>query len=227
MPGFQESAQPKKTSSAVSTRERLIRSAERLFAEKGFRGATIAEICRGARANIAAVNYHFGDKERLYDIVWRRALTLARERYPLDGGLAPDAPPEKRLEAFIRAMLGRILDPGPVSILARIMTREFIEPSPALDGIAAEVVLPAADHLDGILRELVPDPGDENRLLLCRMSIIAQCILVNLTRESRDRLLKMRRLPTPSFETVVRHITEFSLAGLRSVGADGPEGNGR
>jgi len=50
----------------VATRERLLAAAGRVFAEKDYRKATIAEICRLAETNIAAVNYHFGDKETLY-----------------------------------------------------------------------------------------------------------------------------------------------------------------
>ncbi len=50
----------------VATRKRLLAAAGRVFKEKGYHGATIAEICRVAEANIAAVNYHFSDKETLY-----------------------------------------------------------------------------------------------------------------------------------------------------------------
>ena len=48
------------------TKERLMEVAGQVFAEKGFRDATVREICQRAGANLAAVNYHFGDKERLY-----------------------------------------------------------------------------------------------------------------------------------------------------------------
>ena len=44
------------------TRDRLLKSAERLFADRGFRNVTVREICRAAHANVAAVNYHFSDK---------------------------------------------------------------------------------------------------------------------------------------------------------------------
>ena len=43
------------------TRERLLKAAEALFAERGFKRVTVREICLAARANVAAVNYHFGD----------------------------------------------------------------------------------------------------------------------------------------------------------------------
>ena len=49
-----------------TTKARLLEAAGEEFAEKGFEGATIRSIIERARANIAAVNYHFGDKERLY-----------------------------------------------------------------------------------------------------------------------------------------------------------------
>jgi AcrR family transcriptional regulator len=47
------------------TRGQLLKSACKVFAEKGYREATIAEICEKAGANIAAVNYYFRDKESL------------------------------------------------------------------------------------------------------------------------------------------------------------------
>jgi hypothetical protein len=50
----------------VATRKKLLAAAGRVFAEKGYHDATIAEICRLAGTNIAAVNYHFSDKETLY-----------------------------------------------------------------------------------------------------------------------------------------------------------------
>ena len=56
------------------TRERLLSTAERLFAERGFSKVTIREICKSARANVAAVNYHFNGKKGLYDEVVRSAI---------------------------------------------------------------------------------------------------------------------------------------------------------
>src|SRR5258708_38675381 len=58
----------------LETRSRLLNAAARLFAERGFAKVTVRDICKKARANVAAVNYHFGGKDGLYRAVMRMAL---------------------------------------------------------------------------------------------------------------------------------------------------------
>ena len=63
----------------LETRDRLLKAAEQLFAERGFKNVTVRDICRVARANVAAVNYHFGDKMGLYREVLQIAIDAVRE----------------------------------------------------------------------------------------------------------------------------------------------------
>jgi len=57
----------------LTTRERLLQAATRLFADNGYRGASVRDICNLAGVNPGAVSYHFGGKRQLYRAVLRRA----------------------------------------------------------------------------------------------------------------------------------------------------------
>src|SRR5208282_4220002 len=82
------------------TRRQILEVAGGVFAETGFRDATVREICRRAGANIAAVNYHFGDKETLYAEVLRFAYQKSVEKYPPQKDVSADADAETKLRAF-------------------------------------------------------------------------------------------------------------------------------
>jgi AcrR family transcriptional regulator len=95
---------------AAKTVKSLLAAASEVFAEKGYRDATIAEICKRAKANIAAVNYHFGDKETLYTEAWRHSFSESLKAHPPDGGVSDAAPPEERLRGQVVALLRQIAD---------------------------------------------------------------------------------------------------------------------
>ena len=66
------------------TRERVLRSAETLFAERGFEIVSLRDITGAADANVAAVNYHFGSKEKLIDaVIERHVVPINEERMEL------------------------------------------------------------------------------------------------------------------------------------------------
>src|SRR5438477_9555252 len=92
---------------SIATKKRLLEAAGEVFAEHGFRKATVREICKRARANVAAINYHFRDKESLYSAVLKYWSDIAIQKYPPNLGLGEAAPAEERLHAFIRSFLFR------------------------------------------------------------------------------------------------------------------------
>ncbi len=88
------------------TRDRLLNTAQRLFAEQGFKATSLRQITHEAEANVASVNYHFGSKEEmLNELIRRRVEPVNERRYTLlekyrDEAAGQPIPLEKIFEAF-------------------------------------------------------------------------------------------------------------------------------
>ena len=203
--------------SHAETRRQLLEAAGAVFAEAGFRNATVREICRRARANVAAVNYHFGDKETLYAEVLRESQQRAFVKYPPLLGVAADAPPEDRLRAFIRSFLLRLFDSGPTSRFGRMMSRELVEPTGALDLLLKERLRPMADQLRRIIAELLDRPPTDGQVRLCLFSVVSQCVFFHHCRTVISRLFPEQRLDARAVDQLAGHIARFSLAALKHL----------
>src|SRR3954447_17946485 len=139
------------TNENLVTRQRLLAAAGPVFAEKGFDDATVREICQQADANIAAINYHFGDKQRLYSETLKYWAKQSLAKYPPNMGVTDDATAEQKLAAFIRSFLLRVLSPGRDALYGRLITREMANPTPALATLFAEVIKPLGAELGRIV----------------------------------------------------------------------------
>lgn len=194
-----------------STRDRLLVAAREVFAELGFKGATVREICRRAEVNVAAVNYHFNGKEALF--------MAALEPEPLENliGSADDTDSaEMRLTRFIREFTTRLMGRG-CTPHSQLIMRELLEPSPALDSIAREIVAPLHEHLTGLVREIVGDEVAPEQVRRCVFSIFGQCTYYRNSREMNRRLYPEMDYGEQEIEATARHIAEFSLAGMKRV----------
>jgi TetR/AcrR family transcriptional regulator, regulator of cefoperazone and chloramphenicol sensitivity len=202
------------------TRRSLLAAASEIFAKKGFRDATIAEICRQAKANVAAANYHFGGKESLYVESWRFAFEKSLKTYPPNGGVAEGASIEKQLRGRIMAIMRRVIDPQSYEL--DIFYNEMANPTGLLAGAVQQSIEPIFRGFAGIIRELLGNQPDEKQVRLCLMSIRAQCF-GPLMRERRRKIASPDPLPASSewnlddLETLVDHVTRFSLAGIREI----------
>ena len=82
------------------TKAKLIEAAGQVFAERGFRSATVREICSRAGTPLGSMNYHFRDKIGLYTAVLEHAFRSANEKYPPDLGIGDGATPEEKLRGL-------------------------------------------------------------------------------------------------------------------------------
>ena len=205
-------------SSHAETRRQLLEAAGEVFAWAGFRQATVREICSRAGANVAAVNYHFGDKETLYMETLRYAHAKALEKYPPLLDVPADAPAEKRLRAFVLSLLLRIFDQGPTAWRGKLMLREMIEPTMALDSLIEERIRPMAVLLSRIIADVLACPLNDERVRRCAFSVVSQCVFYHHCRPVICRLFPKQQSPDRKhIEQLADHITDFSLTAMKHL----------
>ena len=204
----------------ICTRERLLEGACEIFAKKGYRDATIADICERASANVAAVNYHFGDKETLYVEAWRLAFHKSLEAYPPDGGISSNAPAEERFRGRIFAAMQRFAYSKNYEF--EIMSKELATPTGLLEEVMRESVEPLQREFGRIVWELLGEHASEQQVQLCRMSVMAQCFNLMFHQRQRKSLAEagIKTDLTPDnfkIEMMTDHVACFSLAGIREI----------
>jgi AcrR family transcriptional regulator len=202
---------------AEDTRQRILEAAGEVFAQHGFHRATIREICAKAGANVAAVNYHFGDKERLYVAVVRYAHLCALVKHPATAGLSNEAPPEERIHGFVRSFLNRLMDEGRPAWHWKLFGRELSEPTAALDLIVQEQVRPNFLFISQAVKDFLGAETPPEIVRTCVASIVGQCLFYHFGRPIFERLNPDLKLGPAAVDPIARHVTDFSLAGLRSV----------
>ncbi len=195
------------------TRDRLLEAAAVRFAEVGYHHAPLREIARLAGANVAAANYHFGGKEGLYLAVVERELARVPDPLPPEGFRGP---PALRLRAFVRFMVDRLFGTRRPDRLLRMLSRELVEPSPALPVFVERVMRPNRRVLEEIVAALVRRPVGDPLVADCAGSVLAECV-------SRHHSRVVIRLTAPEafspawVERLAEHIYRFSLGGIRAA----------
>ena len=207
---------------SADTRARLLEAAVEVFAEEGFRKATIQRICRLAGANIAAAHYHFGDKEGLYTAVFEYAERNAAERPPPE--TAEGKGPEERLRTHVTSFLSRLLDPGRPAWIARLLARELIDPTPALDGFVRRRWRANHAQLADIIRALLGPEATPEAVRLCTLSVISQCVFYRNSAAVVSRLYP-ELVPSREIERLADHVTRFSLAAMHGLARNGKDGS--
>jgi AcrR family transcriptional regulator len=196
-----------------TTRQRLLEAAGAVFAELGFDGAAIRDICQAAGANVAAVNYYFGDKERLYIEAVKFACQRSAEKFPMPLW-PPRTPAWQRLADFIRTFVHRLVDSENQPWQTRLIMREMAQPTSACQEWVRDYVQPMAETLKAILRDLMPVGTPEDRLYQIGFSIVGQCLYYRQNRPIGEQLMGVERFERLTPDAIAKHIVQFSGAAL-------------
>jgi AcrR family transcriptional regulator len=207
------SAGPSDEGRQDDTRARLLQAAAEVFAERGFEAATVREICRQAHANVALVNYHFGDKLELYTEVLKACVPSSESRLQPD-----DTNPEEALRKMIRAMLERVLEKeGRASLRYRLMLHEFVHPSAATARIVDVTLRPVYDRLRAITGAIAGLPPGDDRTRMCVHSVIGQVAHYAHAGPVVRTLWPKLKMTPAQCDVVADHIADFTLMYLRNL----------
>lgn len=198
------------------TKDRILEEACKVFAEKGYRDATHAEICSRAGSNVASINYYFGSKENLYRAVFDHLRQEVERLCPLDGNLPATASTEKRLEAFIRGHLSRIYNPELMGDLHRIRMAEMFDSTGLLDELLQRQLAKDREQVQAILRELLGPGASQRDIEWCEMSIVGQCFLGGPGPSDKGPRA-LFGLSADEVGHLTDHILRFSLAGIKAI----------
>jgi AcrR family transcriptional regulator len=198
---------------AEDARGRLIDAAGRAFAERGFEGASVRDICSDAGVNIAAINYHFGDKQSLYVACLEQA-QCSESRQTLRAA-DPSLPPEARLHGFIRGMLAAQGDPDRPRWHNALMLREMAHPTTAAAAVLQRYIRPLADTLREILEQISPGvSGMPHDGWPVGFSVVSQVLFYAVHRPVARVLMGEAEHDSLDVDFLADHITRFSLAAL-------------
>ena len=206
---------PKTNPASADTRQRLIDAAARLFADQGFQNVTVREICKASNANVAAVNYHFGDKAGLYRAVVTFAMEVMRETNELSFRAGEGLSPEEQIRGFVRVFVSRITGDGPNSWIHRLMAREMEHPTEALEQVMTLIVKPRLEYLSGVAAQVMGLPPSDPRVKRCIASLQMQCLMA--VRKIPPALEKSFGPAMRDDDSFVEHIAEFTLGGMRAI----------
>ncbi len=198
------------------TRQRILNAAGEAFSEKGFQATTVREICRRAGVNLAAVNYHFGDKDRLYQEAIRHAHTKRTAQVPMPEWSA-DTPAEVRLREFIMTMATRLVGEHEQAWHHDLMMREVLHPTAATRSLVEDFIGPHFRMLLGILSELVPPETPQSVLYRLGFSVVGQCLFYRFNQE----IIGILKQPDDDEaylapERIADHVTRVMLSALGS-----------
>jgi AcrR family transcriptional regulator len=198
---------------ADDTRERLLRAAAEVFAEKGFAAATVREICTRADANVALINYYFGDKLELYTQVLQDAVAADPPRALESYGSTP----EDALRAMITTMLEKATEAqGRSSLRYRLMMHEFGHPSEATVRMIEITMRPVYDKLRGLVSEILGLPPTHDKTRLCVHSLLGQVAHFAYAGPVMAALWPQMKMTPRQREMIAEHIAESMLAYLRT-----------
>ena len=195
------------------TRERILKAAERLFAERGYDGTSIRTIVAKAKVNQAAINYHFEGKDGLYREVLRAAFHALTEDQLAHGEEIKTMSREAALSEFVRRQLRPLTARDEFSRSLRIFNWETVRPTAVFRKLMSEEATPFMGLAVDLIRRFLPD-ADQRMLTVAAIWLLGQCSVFVRNREQLAGPPMNLTLDADAVEWLTRMISRWTAGGL-------------
>jgi AcrR family transcriptional regulator len=196
------------------TRERILKAAERLFADRGYDATSVRAIVAKARVNQAAINYHFAGKDGLYREVLRVSIRALTEHQLAHAQETKALPREEALREFVRHQLHPLLTRDELSRHLRIFNWEAVRPTAVYRKLVSEEAAPFMGLAVDLVRRFLPD-ADQHSLVVAAVWLIGQCSIFVRNREQLANPPVSLVLDEAAVERLAALVTGWVLGGLR------------
>ena len=195
------------------TRERILKAAERLFAERGYEATSIRAIVAKARVNQAAINYHFAGKDGLYREVLRAAFRALTEHQLARVEEMKAMSREQALVEFVRHQLQPLIGRDELSRHLRIFNWEAVRPTAVFRKLLSEEAAPFMGVAVDLVRRFLPD-ADQRTLVVAAIWLIGQCNVFLRNREQLSGPPVNLSLDESAIEFIGMMISRWAIGGL-------------
>lgn len=203
-----------------NTKERILDTAERLFAAQGYAATSLRSIIAEAGVNLAAVHYHFHSKEALLEaVILRRSLPANQARLALLDRFEKEAggnpiPLEKVIEAFVAPTFRMSRDPESGGMVFMKLLGRLHAEGDLLPRILASQFGDVLQRFGSALRAALPDLPLEELFWRLNLAIGA---LAQTLRGGSKALETISDLSFPfNSETALERLVAFLSAGFRA-----------
>lgn len=203
------------------TRQKILSSAAKLFATRGFADVTNKMICEHAQVDLTAINYHFSNRNELYHTILEKGQNSFFEQEKLDTLLQLDLPAKLIIERLIDHLVSLVYLENNWD--AKTFARELLAPSEHLQAIMQNSVLPKLNAGIAAISMYTQLKANDPILLATLINALSPClILLSASNLENGPLQHLTKLPQSELNAYLKTYIFGGLDGIRAVALHNP-----
>jgi AcrR family transcriptional regulator len=195
------------------TRDRILKAARSLFADRGYQDTSIRAVVAKARVNQAAINYHFGGKDGLYREVLRAAIRALTEHQLAHAEEMKGMSRENALVEFVKYQLRPLAARDQITQHYRLFNWETVRPTTVYRDIISEEATPFLGFAIDLMRRFMPNT-DQRTPTMAAIWLVGQCAIFVRNREQLANPPVSLNLDDAAVERLTDLVSAWALSGL-------------